>query len=68
MLKSLGIMLLDHIIVSNNEAYSMAQHGDIVYRVRTLYSRLNYNVESIRSLENKEFLTFFACFFPRDML
>ena len=33
-LKALGIMLLDHIIVAANNTYSMIQHGDIDYRCR----------------------------------
>ncbi len=31
-LKSIGILLVDHIIVSNNETYSMIQHNDIDIR------------------------------------
>ncbi len=34
MLNSMGIMVLDHIIVAGSNAYSMAQHGDIEFRVR----------------------------------
>ena len=32
LLKGVGILLLDHIIVAGNDAYSMVQHGDIDYR------------------------------------
>lgn len=32
LLKALGVMLLDHFIIANNEAYSMVQHGDISYK------------------------------------
>lgn len=32
LLKGIGILLLDHIIVAGNDAYSMIQHGDIDYR------------------------------------
>lgn len=31
-LKELGILVVDHIIVANNKSYSMVQHGDISYR------------------------------------
>ena len=33
-LNSVGIMLLDHIIVSGANTYSMVQHGDITYKVK----------------------------------
>ena len=33
-LKALGILLLDHVIVAANSTYSMVQHGDIDYRCR----------------------------------
>ena len=32
-LNSMGILVLDHIIVANNNTYSMAQHGDIDFRM-----------------------------------
>lgn len=32
LLKGVGILLLDHIIVAGNDTYSMVQHGDIDYR------------------------------------
>ena len=32
MLKSLGILVLDHIIIAGSDSYSMIQHGDIDYR------------------------------------
>lgn len=32
MLKSVGILLLDHIIVAGTGTYSLIQHGDITYR------------------------------------
>lgn len=34
LLNGVGIMVLDHIIVANDNTYSMIQHGDIDYRVR----------------------------------
>ena len=34
MLNSMGIAVLDHIIVAGANTYSMAQHGDIDYRMR----------------------------------
>ncbi len=34
-LSTLGILVLDHIIVAGNNTYSMIQHGDIDYRVRS---------------------------------
>ena len=34
MLNSMGIMVLDHIIVAGSEPYSMAQHGDIELGMR----------------------------------
>lgn len=34
LLKGVGIMVLDHIIVAGEKTYSMVQHGDIDYRVR----------------------------------
>lgn len=34
MLKTMNILLLDHIIVANSSTYSMVSHGDIDYRVR----------------------------------
>ena len=34
LLNGVGILLLDHIIVANENTYSMVQHGDIDYRVR----------------------------------
>ena len=34
LLNGVGIMVLDHIIVSGDRTYSMIQHGDIDYRVR----------------------------------
>ncbi len=33
-LKEMGILVLDHIIVAGNKTYSLNQHGDINYRVR----------------------------------
>ena len=33
-LKALGILLLDHVIVAANSTYSMVQHGDIDFRIR----------------------------------
>ncbi len=33
-LSTLGILVLDHIIVAGGNAYSMVQHGDIDYRVK----------------------------------
>jgi DNA repair protein RadC len=35
LLASVGILLLDHIIVAGERTYSMVQHGDIDYRIRT---------------------------------
>lgn len=35
LLNGVGILLLDHIIVANDSTYSMIQHGDIDYRVRS---------------------------------
>lgn len=35
LLNGVGILVLDHIIVANESTYSMIQHGDINYRVRT---------------------------------
>ena len=32
LMNGVGIMVLDHIIVSGNDAYSMIQHGDITYK------------------------------------
>ena len=34
MLNTMGILLLDHLIVANDSTYSMVQHGDIDYRIR----------------------------------
>ena len=34
-LSALGILVLDHIIVAGNQTYSMIQHGDIDYRIRS---------------------------------
>lgn len=34
LLNGVGILVLDHIIVAGDNAYSMIQHGDIDYRVR----------------------------------
>ena len=34
LLNGVGILVLDHIIVANESAYSMIQHGDIDYRIR----------------------------------
>ena len=34
LLHGVGILVLDHIIVANDNTYSMVQHGDIDYRVR----------------------------------
>ena len=34
LLNDVGILLLDHIIVANENTYSMIQHGDINYRTR----------------------------------
>ena len=34
LLGGVGILVLDHIIVANNQTYSMIQHGDIDYRLR----------------------------------
>ena len=34
MLNTMGILLLDHVIVANDSAYSMVQNGDIDYRIR----------------------------------
>ena len=33
-LNGIGIMVYDHVIVANNDCYSMIEHGDIDYRVR----------------------------------
>lgn len=33
-LQSVGVMLLDHIIVAGCDTYSMVQHGDIDYKIR----------------------------------
>ena len=35
LLNGVGILVLDHIIVANDKTYSMIQHGDIDYRVRS---------------------------------
>ena len=35
LLNGVGILLLDHIIVANDSTYSMVQHGDIDYRIRS---------------------------------
>lgn len=35
LLNGVGILVLDHIIVANDKSYSMIQHGDISYRVRS---------------------------------
>lgn len=35
MLSNIGITVLDHIIVADNHTYSMAQHGDIDFRIRS---------------------------------
>ena len=32
LMNGVGILVMDHILVSGNEAYSMIQHGDITYR------------------------------------
>ena len=32
LLNGVGILVLDHIIIANDRAYSMIQHGDIDYR------------------------------------
>lgn len=34
LLNGVGILLLDHIIVANDQTYSMIQHGDIDYRAK----------------------------------
>jgi DNA repair protein RadC len=34
LLNGVGILVLDHIIVANDNTYSMIQHGDIDYRIR----------------------------------
>ena len=34
-LNALNILVLDHIIVAGNQTYSMIQHGDIDYRIRS---------------------------------
>ena len=34
LLNGVGILVLDHIIVANDQTYSMVQHGDIDYRIR----------------------------------
>lgn len=34
LLKGVGILVLDHIIVANDRTYSMIQHGDIDYRIK----------------------------------
>ena len=34
LLNGVGILVLDHIIIANDAAYSMIQHGDIDYRTR----------------------------------
>jgi DNA repair protein RadC len=34
LLNSVGILVLDHIIVANDRTYSMIQHGDIDYRIK----------------------------------
>lgn len=34
LLNGVGILIVDHIIISGDEAYSMVQHGDINYRIR----------------------------------
>ena len=35
LLNGVGILVLDHIIVANNQTYSMIQHGDIDYRIKS---------------------------------
>ena len=34
LMNGVGILVLDHILIAGNEAYSMIQHGDINYRIR----------------------------------
>ena len=34
LLNGVGILVLDHIIVANDQTYSLIQHGDIDYRIR----------------------------------
>ena len=34
LLNGIGILLLDHVIVSGDNTYSLVQHGDIDYRVK----------------------------------
>ena len=34
LLNGIGILVLDHIIIANNQSYSMIQHGDIEFRNR----------------------------------
>ena len=34
MLNSIGVLLLDHLIIANDSSYSMVQNGDIDYRIR----------------------------------
>ena len=35
LLKGVGILVLDHIIIAGDQTYSMIQHGDIDYRIRS---------------------------------
>ena len=34
LLRQMGILVLDHLIITENKAYSMAQHGDLEFGVR----------------------------------
>lgn len=34
LMNGVGILVMDHIIIAGNDAYSMIQHGDITYRTR----------------------------------
>ena len=36
LMNGVGILVMDHILVAGNSAYSMIQHGDITYRMRGL--------------------------------
>jgi DNA repair protein RadC len=35
-LNQIGILVLDHVIVAGQSAYSMSAHGDLDFRSRTL--------------------------------
>jgi len=34
LLNGVGVLVLDHMIVADGKTYSMAQHGDIDFRMR----------------------------------